>query len=136
MSVVQTVPIAYRPMDGFDWFTEQMNDRIQKKAFEYYRTRGFADGRDWEDWFRAEAALVMKPHVVLNRVNENLFVEIALPVADPNEIMLFVGDQEIAVGTHPNDEGRQFCRVIQLPETIEIRDLEAEFGDGTLRVTA
>lgn len=34
-----------------------VQDEIQRRAYELYEQRGKEDGRDWEDWFRAEAEL-------------------------------------------------------------------------------
>lgn len=32
----------------------QLHERIAVRAFEFFEKRGKQDGRDWEDWFRAE----------------------------------------------------------------------------------
>lgn len=33
---------------------EELNQKIQEKAFELYQIRGFVCGNDWNDWFEAE----------------------------------------------------------------------------------
>jgi HSP20 family molecular chaperone IbpA len=136
MSVVEKAQIAYRPIDGVDWLTSQLNDRIRRKAFAYYLDRGSIDGHDLEDWLRAESALVIRPNTAVKRIADEFIVDVELPGADPDEIMLFVGTREIAVSTKPEDDGRQVCRLIQLPEPIEVHNVDAEFGDGELRITA
>ena len=33
---------------------EKTRDRISKKAYELYESRGYSSGNDWADWFEAE----------------------------------------------------------------------------------
>ena len=33
---------------------EDLHEKIQKKAYERYKKRGFSHGSDWADWFEAE----------------------------------------------------------------------------------
>lgn len=35
-------------------YTHHVEDQIRKRAYEIYETRGREDGRDVEDWLRAE----------------------------------------------------------------------------------
>ena len=39
----------FREIELRDW-----HRKIQRRAFEFFEERGRDDGRDWEDWFRAE----------------------------------------------------------------------------------
>ncbi len=41
-----------------------VQDEIRRRAYELYEQRGKEDGRDWEDWFRAEAELSSKEKAV------------------------------------------------------------------------
>ena len=129
-------PISYRSIDGLNSLMDQVNDRIRRKAFEYYVERGAIDGRDMDDWLRAERALVQRPDSGVSRVNDSFVIEIDLPETNPEDILLFVGPHEICAATNPDRQGTQVLRVIQLPEPIETHNVEAELADGNLRITA
>jgi HSP20 family molecular chaperone IbpA len=115
---------------------DQVNDRIRRKAFEYYVERGAIDGRDFEDWLRAESAIVEKPNTDVRRMDHTFVIEIDIPATDPEDILLFVGPREIAVATTPRVEEKQILRIIQLPECIETNTVDAEFTDDGLCITA
>src|SRR5215467_5742757 len=124
MSTTEQVQISYRPIDNLTWLKDQVNDRIRRKAFEYYVERGAIDGGDIDDWLRAERALVQRPDTGVSRVNDSFVIEIDLPETDPEDILLFVGPREIGAATNPDRHGTQVLRVIQLPEPIETHNVE------------
>jgi HSP20 family molecular chaperone IbpA len=121
-------------VDSLDEVMEQVNDRIRRRAFEHYVDRGSLDGYDQADWFRAEWALIEKPDAFVTRLDQDFIIEVDLPEVSPEEILLFVAPHEIAVGTRPNDDGRQLFRVIHLPEPIDMDSVDTEFGADQLRI--
>jgi len=36
---------------------KNIDERIRRLAYELYEARGREDGRDWQDWFRAESEI-------------------------------------------------------------------------------
>ena len=36
---------------------KNIDERIRRRAYELYEAGGRKDGRDWEDWFRAESEI-------------------------------------------------------------------------------
>ena len=48
---------ALRPTGFEDMERRRVHDNIARRAFELFEARGGEEGRDWEDWFRAEAEL-------------------------------------------------------------------------------
>ena len=39
---------------------KNIEEQIRRRAYELYEARGREDGRDWEDWFRAESEITGK----------------------------------------------------------------------------
>jgi hypothetical protein len=49
------------PPNGWREAAEQIEqERIQRRAYDLYELRGKADGRDLDDWLRAESELTQK----------------------------------------------------------------------------
>lgn len=40
---------------GSSMAKEDLNKKIQKKAYELYKEKGYSHGNDWADWFEAES---------------------------------------------------------------------------------
>lgn len=40
---------------GSSMVNEDQSQKIQKKAYELYKERGYSNGSDWADWFEAES---------------------------------------------------------------------------------
>jgi len=37
-----------------------LEEKIRTRAYQFYEARGYEEGHDWEDWFRAEAEITAK----------------------------------------------------------------------------
>jgi len=135
MSILEKTPIAFQRVDSLAEVMEKVSDRIRQRAYELYVDRGSLDGYAQADWYRAEWELIIKPNVSLTRLNQDFIIEVTLPEDFNSEhVLVFVAPHEIAVGTRPDQEGRQLFRIIRLPEPVETDSVDAEFSLGTLRI--
>src|ERR1700722_17246715 len=136
MSVVDRVPISYRRVSNLAHAEQYVYGEGSRNAFEYYLERGSIDGFAVDDWLRAERSILIKPDVTLKRFNQDFFIEVLLPGACPEDILLDIATNAITTATCLYDDGRQFFRSIPLPEEIDVESVDAECVGDTLRITA
>jgi hypothetical protein len=58
--LAENTSLLYPPLRPKGWQeieARELQRRIARRAFELYENRGRGQGRDWEDWFTAEAEL-------------------------------------------------------------------------------
>jgi len=122
---------------------------IARRAFELFEARGSVHGRDWEDWFRAEAELLRPVPVVLSesenrisvRANVLGFSEGELRVSiEPTRIIIIgkkqvqepaiAGMKNVYIDFSPD----QMLRVIELPLPVVTASSWVELEGGVLKI--
>jgi HSP20 family protein len=146
--MADTVPIR-KPSSILDQ-TQEMQDRIMRRAYEIFEQTGGLPGRELEHWAQAERELVWKPPIEIREVDGQLQLEAAIAGVDPNDIDLEVTPEDIVLRAeihHEHSEQKglvHFCefemgsvfRAIHLPKKINPDKIKAEFKNGLLRLSA
>jgi HSP20 family protein len=129
---------------------DRMRDRIMRRAYDVFSSKGRTFGRDLEDWFEAERELVWTPSIELEERDDEFLLQIAAPGVDPKDIDIEVTPEDILVKAdirhkHEEDKGEvhacefaagNLFRSIHLPRNIDPDKVKAEFKNGMLSLKA
>ena len=129
---------------------EEIQQQIAQRAYELFEERGRDDGRDFEDWAKAEAELLAPINIEGNEIDNALEITAEVPGFDQKDIEVAVeprrvflsGKTEKAITPDSNEDqpftGQQasmFFRVIDLPAEIDTAKAEARLNNGRLTLT-
>ena len=129
---------------------EQMNnlcETIAQRAFEIFENRGQTDGRDLEDWFRAEAELLHSAHLHLYESDDGLAVSAEVPGFAAEELSISVEPWRLTITGKrvPNHKGARrvlYCdacadrifRAMRLPVEVDPTRATAALRNGVLKL--
>ena len=93
---------------------ENLNERIQKKAYSYFIERGMSHGRDFEDWLKAEKEILLQSRNKKNqkkiKTTVNSAVSSDMPYSSELPVCLKATEmaehQRFADDDEPCDDGR------------------------------
>jgi HSP20 family protein len=129
---------------------EEIQQQIAERAYQLFEERGRDDGRDFDDWTKAEAELLAPINIAGNETDTALEITADVPGFDQKDIevaveprRLFLSGKTEKTLTPDNDDeqslsGRQtsmFFRVIDLPAEIDTTKAEARLNAGRLTLT-
>lgn len=128
---------------------DEWMERVSKRAFDLFATRGFADGRDFDDWLMAERQMC-RPAAELSERGDDFVLTIALAGFKPSELAVTANPREIIVKAARKPKkrdktekvrwselrGDNVYRRIELPARIDVDEISAKFDDGLLRIKA
>ena len=128
--------------------TNQIQNRIMRRAHEIFEHSGALFGRDLDNWLEAEQELLWKPALELRETDGEFQLEAALSGVDPKDIDIEVTPEDIVLKAevqHRHKEGKgivHICefqsgnlfRSIHLPRKINPDKVKAEFKNGMLRL--
>jgi HSP20 family molecular chaperone IbpA len=129
--------------------TQQISDAIAHRAYELFETRGREHGHDWEDWFRAESALLTPLPARIVDIDGGLKVRAEVPGftgkdvevwAEPQRLIIYAKKQKIS---EPEKGGAvlhgktsdEIFRVLDLPHEIDPDNLTVTVKNEVLEVT-
>ena len=137
-------PLTRSIFDDFDTITNQ----IAQRAFNMFEQRG-TEGRELDDWFRAEAELLKPMPVELSETDQEFTLKAEVPGfsnkdivvrAEPNSILIH-GKKEQTKQEKDNKKVRysevtssQMCRRIDLPASIDPDKVTANLNNGVLEL--
>ena len=156
---VEKVPsVEDRSLPIFDEF-DKITERIRTRAYEFFKEHGFGDGRDLEDWLRAERE-VCWPSAELAEDDKTFTLKVALAGFDADDITVTANPQELIVKateeTSAGSEGAEDAetkeqgptvhwsefrhenvyRHVTLPAEVDVGKIKAELKDGLLTIAA
>lgn len=134
-----------------DFFTdmEELNDRIAQRAFNIFQERGF-DGREWDDWFRAEAEILKPVPIEIRESRENYIVRAEVPGLDAKDLTIQAEPTSIYIHgkteqrkeekdgeqvTYSEVSAHELARRIDLPASINPEKASARLINGVLELT-
>jgi HSP20 family protein len=136
-----------RTRDVFEDF-EAITKAIAQRAFGFFQQRG-TDGRDSEDWFRAESELLKPVPIELSESGDSFTIRAEVPGFDAKD--LSVRTEGNSVYIHGKTEQKkeekkgkvkysevsatQLCRRIDLPSFINSEKASANLANGVLELT-
>jgi HSP20 family molecular chaperone IbpA len=143
----RTLPI-FRQVD-------EMFGRVQRRAFELFAGRGFASGREFEDWIAAERELCW-PATELSEQDRKYVLSVALPGYEPGQISVTATPRELIVQASARTERREepdrrkeearvvwsefrsdeVYRRVEFPEPVDVSKVSANLANGMLKIVA
>lgn len=134
--------------DLFERFGK-LTENIAERAYAFFRDRGGEFGNPLDDWFKAENEVLRPVPVELTETDNLLTVKAAVAGFKPDEIEVSVKNNMlvingISIASAENKDGdtilrewnsNRFCRRIELPSNVAVKDVSAEIQDGMLKVS-
>jgi HSP20 family protein len=135
---------------------DEVLGHIQRRAFELFAGRGFADGHDFEDWITAERELCW-PATELAEQEKAYVLSVALPGFEPGQVVVTATPRELIVHASARTERREepdkkkkeeakvlwsefrsndVYRRIELAEPIDVSKVSASLSNGLLKIVA
>jgi HSP20 family protein len=131
---------------------ERIMDRIRERAFSMFADRGLIQGRELDDWLRAEREICW-PAAELAEKDNGYVLNVALPGFDPADVSVTATPRELivkAIKTTAEKEmkaaaGRlawseldrdEAYRRIELPTDINVDKITATLRNGLLEIVA
>jgi HSP20 family molecular chaperone IbpA len=129
--------------DAFSRHLQTISEAIAHRAYELFERDGRRDGRDLQNWYRAESQFLQPVPVEIRETDHNLIVRAHIPGFTDKQVELGVAsDHLIITGKNRTFDHRsrdvrptEICRNLNLRAEIEPGKATARFIDGRLEVT-
>jgi HSP20 family molecular chaperone IbpA len=145
----ETTALKPAPQDNlFDRMTG-IYDSIARRAFEIFEGKGSIFGRDWDDWFQAEAELLHPVHIDVTDAGDSLKVRAEVPGFATENLDVSVEPERLTIaGKRETKDEREekgkvvysercadeILRVIDLPAAVDMAKVTATLKDGVLHL--
>ena len=141
----QQEPVAIRNLEDL---AQEIHERISRRAYELFESRGYGPGGDLEDWFGAEAELRLAIQPQIRETADSISVFAAVPGFAAGEVAVQVeprrlviaglrqsgGAKESASGTTTERQFSVLLSTVDLPGEIDPTRARAALQRGTLGV--
>lgn len=128
---------------------DELMNRLEKRAYEFFEWRGREDGRDLEDWFKAESELFKPVPLEMSDKEDRLIIRAEVPGFKPDELEISLEAALLTIkGTQKHEtekkdkkelyseiHEKEIFRRIALPVNVLPDDAEATLKDGVLEIT-
>jgi HSP20 family protein len=135
--------------DSFAERRRQISAAIARRAYELFEARGFAHGRDCEDWFRAESELLTPLQAKVVETDGGFTVRAELPgftgkdvqvLAEPGRLVISASkqetlEQEKGIAVVQGKMSTERFRAFELPLEIDPNHVTATMEHEVLEVT-
>lgn len=139
------------PQREFAEYTQELFDAIGRRAYELFESRGRADGRDQEDWLRAEAELVQPLRCHFTESLDQLAARAEVPGFNPHNIRINLeparlrisgkAEADASLGVHQDITSNHSPAPVawvfgslELPIVVDPSKTRATFREGVLEV--
>ena len=126
----------------------ELTKETTQKAFEYFVRRGGDFGKEFEDWFRAEAEILRPVKVEITETDKTINVSALVPGFKPEEIEISVKDNLLILSGETKTEDKRedentvysewrsnrFFRQLTLPSEVNADKVKANLKDGILHL--
>ena len=138
-------PMFVEVEEMFERLAELTKETTQR-AFEFFVKRGGDFGKEFEDWFRAEAEILLPVKVEITETDKQINVSAMVPGFKPEEIEIGVKDNLLILSGETRKEEKKedentvysewrsnrFFRQILLPAEVNAEKVKANLKDGIL----
>lgn len=134
---------------------DELMDRIRERAYSLFRERGEGEGRELDDWLRAESEFCW-PAAELEEEDDEFELKMALAGFEPSDVSLTATPRELIVKARRESESEgpaeqedepseirwsefrrnNVYRRIELPTEIDVGKVKAKLKNGLLEVQA
>lgn len=129
---------------------ERMQQRIRRRAYEIFQSRGAGIGRAFDDWLSAEHELLWKPPIELAEHDGEFELDVALPGIEPKDLEVRVTSEDLLVRgstghAHAEEQEKvhvcelecgEVFRTVHFPKRVDPEHVKADYRRGLLHVTA
>ena len=141
-------PVAPAPINPVDQM-QALYDSIARRAFQIFEGKGGILGRDWEDWFQAEAEVLHPVHIDVVDAGDSIKVRAEVPGFTTQDLDVSVEPHHLTItGKRETKEEHEqkgkvvYCercadeilRVIDLPAAVDTTKVTATLKDGVLHL--
>jgi HSP20 family molecular chaperone IbpA len=147
-SVKTSTGLALISVDELLQHAQDILNRIARRAFEIFESRGGVHGHDWEDWFLAESELLTPVKLLISESGEWVTISAQVPGFNTNEIKVSVDSRRLIIsgkagpresrksGKHLASLGpmQLIFQVLDLAAEVDPSKTKATFNDGRLNV--
>lgn len=152
INIQKVAKVEDRSLPIFEEF-DQLADRIREHAFSLFDSRGGEPGRAMEDWLKAEQE-VCWPKAELSENDNEYLLDVRLAGFESDDIEVVATPTELNIKAKKSSESKNSdekegvnClwsefksqdayKHIDLPETINVNKVRAQFKDGFLKIKA
>ena len=143
--------VTRRPLPGNSFLrkVDEIEDRIARRAYELFASRGFTDGHDLDDWFLAEFELFGQMPVNVAETAKEVTVKAGLPGFTEKDIEIRVEPGRLFIsGVHEeksenkkkgetvySEHSKQVFRTLDLPTDVDLDMVRATLSKGDLEIT-
>lgn len=142
--------IQSRPASRLNFFerAQELTGRITRRAYELFASRGFAHGHDREDWFRAQAEILLNVPVDIGETETDLTIRADVPGFSEETLEVHVTPRSLCIaGRRPEESGQneriavyserrtdQIFRVLDLPSAVNTDRVDLTLSCGILEI--
>ncbi|HET9132596.1 MAG TPA: DUF2934 domain-containing protein [Terriglobia bacterium] len=130
------IPILLQEVHSIDYDILEIQDRVEKRAYEKFLDRGSSHGFELEDWLAAEKELIVPSRVGVRVDDSRVVVEMFLPNIDPTGLYVSATPHDVLILSTVDGAGCQVFQAVHFPEEVELSGVTAEHVLDTLFVTA
>jgi len=129
---------------------ERLTRRISERAFNLFQQRGGSDGRDWDDWFKAESEVLKAVPIEISESPDSYTIRAEVPgfkigelsiQADSNRVYIHGKAEskketsEKGAVTYSEVTAKEVARRVELPSAIDSTKVTAQLNEGILELT-
>lgn len=148
----RTIPLPIFKLTEGDAFVERMrkiSSTIARRAYELFEARRSENGRDWEDWFRAESELLTPVPMKVMETDGDLHVRAEVPGFTDKDIEVRIEPRRLIIcgkkqqtseqnkgkAVHKVEQFEEIFRALDLPHEIDPEKVMATLNHGVLEIT-
>lgn len=123
-------------------------DSIAKRAFELFEGNGGIFGREWDDWFKAEAEMLRAIHLHIEDTGNAFSILAEVPGFNAKELEVSLEPKRLVISgkresKKEEKKGKTICcecgsseilRVIELPDEVNTSGVAATLNNGVLEI--
>ena len=142
----QQEPVAIRNLEDL---AQQIHERVTRRAYQLFESRGYADGGEKDDWFRAESELHLPIEPQVNETADTITVFAPVPGFAASELAVQVeprrltiaglresrGTKESAGGKETERQSSVLLTTVDLPTEVDPSRARAALQRGTIGIS-
>jgi HSP20 family molecular chaperone IbpA len=127
---------------------QEINDQIERRAYELFSSRGFMHGHHFDDWHRAESEILHPCPLKLTETETGFILRAEVSGFTEKDLVVRVESRRLFISGRRQEaaertEGKtvyaerrtsQIFRVLDLPASVDPNEVDATLSDGVLEV--
>lgn len=129
---------------------ETLANAIAQRAFGFFQQRGSTDGRDWDDWFRAESEMLKPMPIEISESDDSYTIRAEVPGFDEKDLNVRAEGNSVYIhgkSQQKKEEKKgkevkysevsasELYRQIELPTAVNPDKVSAHLANGVLELS-